>query len=106
MGWIKRKMISWLFGDVMAELKMDTANRIDSIIKDITKGHIPSFYHDNKELVSNFRITIRSIVVDYVRHDVEAKVSKEVSEAVDKLEIYKESFLDEVVRRLKAKQIK
>lgn len=107
MKWIKKKIKIYLLRfldldkrSVQAQMKEEASNQINNIISDVLGERYP--YRDvNNELVSQF-----ILMVDSRLKEISKKQMKEdVNNIIDGLNINQEIFLDEIVERLKKKQI-
>ena len=91
MRWIKKKLRTWLRVDRL--VKNEIEKQYEVLARSISNGSYP------------YGSALNVLVNDRVKKLSDWEVEKQVNKIVAELKINKESFLDEVVIRLKAKQV-
>lgn len=98
MYWIKKKFRTWLNIDRL--VKNEIEKQCQVIAKAVERGDYP---WDSE--ARSVALVLQRVVQDNVRNLSNSKVRAQVSEVVKGLKINEEKFLDEIVIRLKAKQV-
>lgn len=98
MRWIKKKFRTWLRVDRLVKNEIEKQCKV--LARSVSNGSYP-WGEESKTIAS----ALNGLVTNHIEKLSDREVTKQVNKIVAELKINKEAFLDEVVIRLKAKQV-
>lgn len=98
MKWLRRKLRSWL--KIEYYVGKEIERQCEVLSKSVRRGNYP-WDEESRSIAIELTGLIKKHVIDHSDN----KISDTINEVISELAINKEKFLDEIVARLKAKQV-
>ena len=107
MSWLKNKIKKYLdiegftIWNNEENIQKITLEQIQKIIDQVISGNDIEYWYDKYDKEK----TIRNVLQKSISNEIKKLCEKDIQKIIDKMNINEEAFLDEIVIRLKSKQL-